>query len=97
MFVVTTSGFTPPRLPTAASGLSLRRPITARYVLRSTVSMGPVATAVLLYAAEKFVVRLSAGQILRKGVLRKIRRLMRMVLEVHILIEIVQDVMEDCT
>jgi hypothetical protein len=57
--------------------------------------MGPVSTAVVVYIAERFVLRLTAGQIMRKGVTRKIKRLMHMVLELHLLFEILQDVLED--
>jgi hypothetical protein len=59
------------------------------------LSMGPVFTAVVVYIAEKFILRLAAGQIFRKGVTRKTRRLLYMILEVHVLLEIVQDVLED--
>jgi pentose-5-phosphate-3-epimerase len=50
---------------------------------------------VLVYVAEKFILRLTAGQILRKGVSRKMRRLTRMLLDCHILVEVLQDVLED--
>jgi len=40
-----------------------------------TVLAGPVASSLTLFVIEKAVKRLVAGQILRKGVLRKIRRL----------------------
>lgn len=57
--------------------------------------MGPVSTAVLVYVAERVVLRLTAGQIMRKGVSRKIKRLVNMVLEHHLLFEILQDILED--
>jgi len=44
---------------------------------------------------DRAVRRLVAGQILRKGVVRKMRRLMRMMSEFSVVSEIVQDVIED--
>jgi hypothetical protein len=59
------------------------------------ITMGPVTTAVVLYGIERLVARVSSGQIHRKGVQRKIRRLMSMVLEFHTMCEIIQDFVED--
>jgi hypothetical protein len=61
----------------------------------SCMQMGPVTTAVGLYALERLMTRIMAGQIHRRGIIRKMRRLMFIVLEFHMLCEIIQDVMED--
>lgn len=58
--------------------------------------MGPVTTAVVLYGTERLLMRIAAGQIHRKGVVRKARRLMSMVLEFHIICSIIEDTLEDC-
>ena len=60
-----------------------------------SLSMGPVSAAVLVYVTKRFLSRLIAGQILRKGVSRKIRRLTHMMLDYDILVEILNDVLED--
>lgn len=73
------------------------RPLVCN-IATSAMQMGPVTTAVGLYAIERLATRIMAGQIHRKGVLRKIKRLMSMVLEFHMMCEIMQDVVEDiCT
>jgi hypothetical protein len=59
------------------------------------MTMGPVSSAIVLYAMDRAVRRLVAGQILRKGVVRKMKRLMRMMSEFSVVSEIVQDVIED--
>jgi hypothetical protein len=62
------------------------------------MEMGPVTTAVGLYAVERLLTRIMAGQIHRKGVIRKVRRLLSMVTEFHMMWEMMQDVIEDmCT
>ena len=60
-----------------------------------SLSMGPVSAAVLVYVTKRFLSRLMAGQILRKGVSRKIRRLTHMILDYEILVEIMKDFLED--
>jgi hypothetical protein len=57
--------------------------------------MGPVCTAVCMYVIERLMIRTLAGQLMRKGVPRKMRRLLWMVMDVHIILELVQDTMED--
>jgi Ni/Fe-hydrogenase subunit HybB-like protein len=57
--------------------------------------MGPVSMAVVLYVGERLLDRLVSGQLLRKGVVRKIRRLLRMILDVHVLYEMFYDYLED--
>ena len=59
------------------------------------LTMGPVATAVVLFVVEKAVSRAVKGQLMRKGVLRKMRRLSRMVLEWNVVLSILYDMMED--
>ena len=59
------------------------------------ISMGPVTTAIVLFGAEKLLKRITAGQIHRKGVLRKARRLMGMVLEFHTICSILEDTFGD--
>jgi hypothetical protein len=57
--------------------------------------MGPVSTAVVLYVAERLLLRLVAGQLLRKGIARKLRRLFDMIFNVHVMYEILSDYLED--
>ena len=59
------------------------------------ILMGPVTSAVALYIVEKIVTRIVKGQVFRKGVIRKLRRLKNMILECHIMHEIVYDILED--
>jgi hypothetical protein len=59
------------------------------------ITMGPLTAAVVLYSVDRLVTRVMARQIHRKGVLRKIRRLISMVTEFHMICELVQDVVED--
>ena len=59
------------------------------------LKMGPVATAVVLFVVEKAMSRALKGQILRKGVLRKMRRLSHMVLEWNVVLSILYDILED--
>ena len=57
--------------------------------------MGPVTMAVVLYVGERLLGRMVSGQLLRKGVARKIRRLVYMITDVHVLHEVLQDLLED--
>ena len=59
------------------------------------VTMGPVVAALAMYATRRMLTRLVAGQILRKGVHRKIRRLGSMFMEHHVLIDICNELVED--
>ena len=59
------------------------------------LTMGPVATAVGLFVAEKAITRAMKGQLLRKGVVRKIRRLAHMFLKFDILYDMLCDMLED--
>jgi hypothetical protein len=59
------------------------------------LSMGPVSAAVVMYIAERAVTRIANGQLMRRGIIRKIRRLGSMVLEWHMLLEVVYDLLED--
>jgi hypothetical protein len=60
-----------------------------------SLSMGPVSMAVLLYVGERVLGRLVAGQLLRKGIARKIRRLVYMIVDWHVLQEVLYDYLED--
>ena len=66
------------------------RPSNAR-----AMSMGPVSMAVAMYVGERLLGRLVAGQILRKGVARKIRRLAGMILDVHVMYEVLYECLEN--
>jgi hypothetical protein len=66
------------------------------YGATQDISMGPVTSAVALYITERIVTRIAKGQVFRKGVIRKLRRLNNMILEWHIIHEIVCDILEDC-
>jgi hypothetical protein len=57
--------------------------------------MGPVTTAVVVYIGKRAVTRLVSGQMLRKGVPRKARRLMHMIFDMHVLRELMCDMIED--
>ena len=59
------------------------------------ITMGPITSAVLLYGVERLLTRILAGQIHRKGVIRKIRRLSSMIVEFHTMCDIIMDVVED--
>jgi hypothetical protein len=82
------------------STLSLRQTNSCTYVKKvrantTGIAMGPVSTAVVLYVVERLLTRVVAGQIHRKGIIRKIRRLAYMVVEFHMLSEIFMDIIED--
>ena len=57
--------------------------------------MGPISSAVVLFVFERFMKRAVAGQLLRKGVSRKIRRLRTMLTEWHMVHEVLCDLFED--
>jgi hypothetical protein len=57
--------------------------------------MGPVATAVVLFVTERAVSRAVKGQLLRKGVLRKMRRLRHMVFESNLVFSIFCEILEN--
>jgi hypothetical protein len=61
----------------------------------SYVSMGPVTSALVLYVADRMVSRVLKGQILRKGVTRKVKRLFTMFGEMDIIHQWLCDVCED--
>jgi len=65
------------------------------YGIIQDISMGPVTSAVALYIAERIVIRIAKGQVFRKGVIRKLQRLNNMILEWHIIHEMVCDILED--
>jgi hypothetical protein len=57
--------------------------------------MGPVSMAVAMYVGERLLGRMVNGQLMRKGVARKIRRLAFMILDMHVLYEVLYDCLED--
>ena len=57
--------------------------------------MGPISSAVGLFVLERVIKRAVAGQLLRKGVTRKIRRLRTMLTEWHMVHEILCDLFDD--
>ena len=61
----------------------------------SSIFMGPVVAAVVMFAIERFVIRLMTGQLLRKGVPRKIRRLGKMMTQVSVISAVAHDVLDD--
>ena len=65
-----------------------------RGVVSSTV-MGPVVASLAMYATERLVSRLVAGQILRKGVARKLRILVRLMMKESVLHGVFSDFLED--
>ena len=65
-----------------------------RGVVSNTV-MGPVVASLAMYATERLVSRLVAGQILRKGVARKLRVLVRLMMKESILHDVFSDFLED--
>ena len=65
-----------------------------RGVVSNTV-MGPVVASLAMYATERLVSRLVAGQILRKGVARKLRILVRLMMKESILHGVFSDFLED--
>ena len=65
-----------------------------RGVVSNTV-MGPVVASLAMYATERLVSRLVAGQILRKGVARKLRILVRLMMKESVLHGVFSDFLED--
>ena len=59
------------------------------------VTMGPVVASIAMYATHRMLTRLLAGQILRKGVQRKIRRLGSMFMDYHVLSDVFNELIEE--
>jgi hypothetical protein len=59
------------------------------------ITMGPVAASVSLYIVERVLSRMYKRQLFRRGIIRKARYLVKMVLELEILYEVFYDVLED--
>jgi hypothetical protein len=57
--------------------------------------MGPVSASVLLYVAGRLLNRICHGQLMRRGVLRKMRRMGVLMVEWHLLYEVLLDCLED--
>ena len=67
----------------------------SRSICRNAISMGPVATAIVMFVAEKAIQRTVKGQLMRKGVVRKMRRLSHLVLELNNSLAMLYDMLED--
>jgi hypothetical protein len=59
------------------------------------ITMGPVAASVSLYIVERVLSRMYKRQLFRRGIIRKARYLVKMVLELEILYEVFYDILED--
>jgi len=57
--------------------------------------MGPVSASVVVYVAGRLLHRVCNGQILRKGVFRKMQRMGALMVEWHLLYEVLLDCLED--
>ena len=57
--------------------------------------MGPVIASLAMYATQRMLTRLAAGQLFRKGIPRRIRRLMSLMMEHDILADVFHDFMEE--
>ena len=63
--------------------------------MHTYIVMGPVVASLVLYATERLLSRIMAGQIHRKGLSRKMRRLTSMMTTQSILVEILSDFLEE--
>jgi hypothetical protein len=59
------------------------------------ISMGPVTASLGLFVMEKMVSRIIKRQLFRKGVVRKLRYLCKMLVEIETLYEVFYDLLED--
>ena len=59
------------------------------------MSMGPVSASVLLYVAGRLLNRICNGQLMRRGVFRKMRRMGALMVEWHLVYEVLIDCLED--
>jgi hypothetical protein len=57
--------------------------------------MGPVIASLVLYGIERICTRVFAGQLLRKGIRRKVRRLTVMMTRVEVLSDVIPDFIDD--
>ena len=72
-----------------------RTAYTAAAAAGHATTMGPITASVVLYVVERVLTRAVHGQLLRRGIARKIRRLVAMVVEWHVLYEVFYDLLED--
>ena len=61
----------------------------------ASILMGPVVASLALYVTERLLTRMMAGQLLRKGIYRKMRRLTGMMMEHSILADLLSDFLEE--
>jgi len=59
------------------------------------ISMGPVVASIILFVLQRFCTRLVSGQILRKGIPRKIRRMIKMMMENDVIADVFSECIED--
>jgi hypothetical protein len=71
-----------------------RRSHDIRYS-NTQITMGPVAASLSLYIVERVLTRIYKRQLFRKGIIRKARYLIKMVLEISTLYEVFYDLLED--
>ena len=60
-----------------------------------SVTMGPVIASLAMYATKRMLSRLVAGQLFRKGIPRKIRRLFSMMTQDEVFVDLLQDFLEE--
>ena len=60
-----------------------------------SLTMGPVVASLAMYATHRILQRLVAGQLFRKGIPRKIRRLVSMMMEYEVLADVFSEFMEE--
>ena len=59
------------------------------------VSMGPVVASLIAFVINRFVTRVLAGQLFRKGIPRKIRRMTKMMMEHAVITDVFFECLED--
>ena len=60
-----------------------------------SLTMGPVVASLAMYATHRMLKRLVAGQLFRKGIPRKFRRLLSMMMEYEVLADVFSEFMEE--
>jgi hypothetical protein len=62
---------------------------------QACVVMGPVVASLAMYAVERLLTRVMAGQLLRKGICRKAKRLFGFMMSHSVLHDVLDDIMDD--
>ena len=60
-----------------------------------SITMGPVIASLAMYATKRMVSRLVAGQLFRKGIPRKIRRMFSMMTQDDVVVDVLGDLFEE--